>query len=239
MMCSNLLRIFALLLSLFLQACVHSPQQDDRAFAPVLPDVPEPMNKSLGSLYQTVQNFNLYEDVKALKVGDLLTVKLVENTNASKVAETKNTKTESISIPEPTLLSTAADFALPHALPLKNTHHLGLSTNNGSGVNNAFNGKGQSMQNNRLTGDISVIVAQIYPNKNLFIRGEKWVELNQGSEYMRLSGIVRPEDIGPNNTIDSTKIANVRISYSGTGTPAETNQMGWLARFFNGSWMPF
>jgi len=76
------------------------------------------------------------------------------------------------------------------------------------------------------------------PNGNLFIKGEKWLTLNQGNEFIRIAGIIRPEDISTDNTIPSTKVANARISYSGTGDLDESNKMGWLSKFFSSSWFP-
>ncbi|MEJ2444755.1 MAG: flagellar basal body L-ring protein FlgH [Exilibacterium sp.] len=77
------------------------------------------------------------------------------------------------------------------------------------------------------------------PSGNLVVRGEKWMTLNRGEEYIRIRGIVRPEDISQSNTVASTKLANAHISYSGTGSLAESQEMGWLARFFNSAYFPF
>jgi len=71
------------------------------------------------------------------------------------------------------------------------------------------------------------------------VRGEKWITLNRGDEYIRISGIIRPEDVSQENTISSTKLANARISYSGTGELAESQSMGWVSRFFNNPLWPF
>ena len=77
------------------------------------------------------------------------------------------------------------------------------------------------------------------PNGNLRIQGEKWIAINQGDEYVRLRGIVRPVDIGPSNTVLSTQVADAQISYRGKGAPADSNAMGWLARFFITPFWPF
>lgn len=81
-------------------------------------------------------------------------------------------------------------------------------------------------------------VLRVLPNGNLMIRGEKWLTLNKGDEYIRLTGIIRPQDITSSNTITSHKVANARIQYSGTGTFAEVNEQGFLSKFFNSSWWP-
>jgi flagellar L-ring protein precursor FlgH len=77
------------------------------------------------------------------------------------------------------------------------------------------------------------------PNGNLLVRGEKRITLNQGEEYIRLQGIVRPVDIGPQNSVPSTKLADAQIAYSGKGALADANRAGWLSRFFNSPWFPF
>jgi flagellar L-ring protein precursor FlgH len=100
----------------------------------------------------------------------------------------------------------------------------------------SFEGSAKSDQSNSLRGSISVTVAEVLPNGILRIRGEKWLKLNQGDEYIRLTGLVRPEDIGTDNTIPSSKVADARIAYGGTGEFDDANRMGWLSRFFNSEW---
>ena len=82
-------------------------------------------------------------------------------------------------------------------------------------------------------------VAKVYPGGNLYVQGEKWIQINQGNEYIRLRGIIRPVDISSDNSILSTKIADARMSYSGTGATADVNKAGWLSRFFISPVWPF
>ena len=82
------------------------------------------------------------------------------------------------------------------------------------------------------------MVTNVLPNGYLVVRGDKWVTINTGQEFVRVTGIVRPEDIDPDNSVDSTRVGNARISYSGTGQLAEANRQGWLSRFFSSSWWP-
>ncbi|MEJ2592686.1 MAG: flagellar basal body L-ring protein FlgH, partial [Candidatus Thiodiazotropha sp.] len=96
-----------------------------------------------------------------------------------------------------------------------------------------------SAQSNKLSGNITVTVVEVLPNRNLYVRGEKRIGINQGYEYVRLAGIVRPQDITPENTVESTRIADPTISYVGEGALADANSMGWLARFFNSVLFPF
>jgi flagellar L-ring protein precursor FlgH len=82
-------------------------------------------------------------------------------------------------------------------------------------------------------------VVQVLANQNLLVRGEKWLTLNNGDEYIRLTGVVRPADVSPTNEIASTKIANARIQYSGTGSFATAQEEGWLSGFFSSEYWPF
>jgi len=90
-----------------------------------------------------------------------------------------------------------------------------------------------------LAGNISVVVSEVLPNGNLVVRGEKWMTLNQGDEFIRITGIVRPQDIDPDNTVSSYLVANARIGYGGTGPVADANVLGWLTRFFISAVFPF
>jgi flagellar L-ring protein precursor FlgH len=103
----------------------------------------------------------------------------------------------------------------------------------------AFKGKGKTDQSNQLNGAISVTVVEVLPNGNLKIRGEKRVTLNQGDEFVRLSGIVRPVDITPANTILSDRIADATFMYTGEGALADSSTKGWLSRVLNSAWFPF
>jgi flagellar L-ring protein precursor FlgH len=89
-----------------------------------------------------------------------------------------------------------------------------------------------------LAGSITVTVTEVLPNGVLRIRGEKWLSLTNGEEYIRLTGLVRPQDIKPDNTLASNRIADARIAYGGTGDFDQANQMGWMGRFFNSEWWP-
>ncbi|MDH5183551.1 MAG: flagellar basal body L-ring protein FlgH, partial [Gammaproteobacteria bacterium] len=102
----------------------------------------------------------------------------------------------------------------------------------------AFDGSGSSAQSNSLQGTISVSVMEVLANGYLVVRGEKILSLNQGDEFIRVSGIIRPEDVSPDNTVQSTKVANVQIIYGGTGALADANRDGWMSKFFKKVW-PF
>ncbi len=117
-----------------------------------------------------------------------------------------------------------------------NNHHLNLGMN--MSADNQFTGKANAKQSNSLTGTITVTVARIMPNGTLFVKGERWITINNGRELIRISGIVRSKDIGPDNSIPSQRIADARIFYSGEGSFADSNKPGFLYRIFNAKWWP-
>ena len=94
-------------------------------------------------------------------------------------------------------------------------------------------------QGNSLTGSITVTVADVLPNGIIAVRGEKWMTLNTGDELVRIAGLVRADDIATDNTVSSTRIADARITYSGTGSFADASQPGWFDRFFLSPLFPF
>ncbi len=102
-----------------------------------------------------------------------------------------------------------------------------------------FAGEGDSAQSNSLQGYITVTVQKVLPNGNLYVKGEKWIGINQGSEYVRVTGVIRPIDLASDNSIPSSQVANARIAYGGKGALADANAQGWLSRFFNSPWTPF
>lgn len=192
---------------------------------------------SHGGIYQTGQEVRLFEDVKARRVGDLITIILAENTSASKSAKTTTDRATSIDVQSPTLLGATPTFNVPGIVPLDSNRNNTLATTLGS--SNSFEGEGDSNQSNSLNGSITVTVADVLPNGNLVVRGEKWLTLNQGEEFIQISGIVRPQDVRTDNTVFSTLVADARIAYSGKGMLANANKPGWLARFFNSPIWPF
>jgi flagellar L-ring protein FlgH len=103
----------------------------------------------------------------------------------------------------------------------------------------SFDGAGDSEQSNTLVGDITVAVIRRLNNGNLLVRGQKWIGINQGKEFIRIEGVIRPIDIQPDNTIPSFKVANAHITYGARGALADANKQSWLTRFFSSPLMPF
>ncbi|NRA83076.1 MAG: flagellar basal body L-ring protein FlgH [Gammaproteobacteria bacterium] len=201
------------------------PIADDPYYAPIIP-APVPQNViATGSLFNDRNLNSLYADVKARNVGDIIEVMLSERTQAKKKAASGSKKDNSFTLSPLTAMG-------------KNVTINGNTIDLGLNQTSSFTGEADADQSNSLTGSISVNVIQVLTNGNLFVRGEKWITINNGDEFIRLTGMIRPQDISADNQIKSIKVANARIQYSGTGSFADTQKMGWLARFFNSSWWP-
>jgi flagellar L-ring protein precursor FlgH len=211
-----------------LAGCAMAPtHEDDANWAATPPPAPPAANQADGAIYHDMQNMELFADARAHRIGDILTINLIESTQASKKSETSTSKTDKINASAPQLLG--------HSLSVGG----GAAANSALNSANSFDGTGSSTQSNQLSGQLTVTVAQRLSNSNLLVRGEKWLTINQGQELVRISGIVRAQDIGQDNSVDSTRVADARIVYTGRGTLADANTQGWLARFFNSKWMPY
>ncbi len=223
-------RILTVGLMLLLGGCYSTADSQIRAndpyYAPVVPDMPKETIVENGGLFHSSMANSLYSDVKARRIGDIITVNLRENTNASKSAGTTTSRESTLDLqPIVGLGGNAVNIG-------NESIQLGMDSSN------EFNGDAQANQSNSLSGNISVTVIEVLANQNLLIRGEKWLTLNNGDEYIRLTGIIRTADISPNNEIDSSKIANARIQYSGTGSFSTAQKQGWLSKFFSSEWWP-
>ncbi|MDR7192578.1 flagellar basal body L-ring protein FlgH [Luteimonas terrae] len=199
------------------------------AMAPIQPVVALPAQASPGAIYQAggYSGMSLYADRRARDVGDLLTIQLVENTTAQTNASTQMGKESSLDIGVPSV------FGAPVTIGGRDV----LSAS-ASGSRD-FDASGRSAQSNRLQGNVTVTVVQRLPNGNLVVEGSKQIRLNQGNELVQVQGIVRPADIGPDNTVASSRVGDARIVYGGRGAIAQTNAMGWLGRFFHSRLYPY
>ncbi|SHG49397.1 flagellar L-ring protein precursor FlgH [Hydrocarboniphaga daqingensis] len=193
---------------------------DAAPVAPALPSMQMPVAQS-GAIYAEGGSIALFEDNRARNVGDLLTVVLVESTQAKKSAATNTSKNQDTSLGDISVFGKKINYGV------------------GFSGDRSFAGKGDTSQSNSLSGSVTVTVVQRYPNGNLLVRGEKLLELNQGSEVVKLEGIVRSADISTSNSISSDRVGNARVTYAGRGALADSNAQGWLSRFFNSPWMPF
>lgn len=222
--------LLAALMPVMLTGCALDalgPQPDDPDFAPALPEEDYTTALPSGGLFNPYSSNNgLYTDTRAHKVGDLISVQLEEQTSASKNAGTTLGKSNDIGFGALSI----------GGRPLTIN---GYDTSVGLSNSSDFTGNSDASQSNSLTGNISVSVVKVLANGNLVVRGEKWLMLNNGNEYIRVTGIVRSEDVSSDNTVSSQRIANARIQYGGTGDFADTQERGWLSRFFNSAFNIF
>lgn len=221
------MRALAVLFMLTLAGCqsahydIAVPEPGESDWAPTLVENNAAPGED-GSLYSQVQMFTLFQDRRAYRVGDILTIVLNEQTQSSKKADTSLDKKSGIGIAAPVFGN-------------KTLNDASASVD----ANRNFAGGASASQQNSLTGYITVTVAKVMANGVLAVRGEKWIKLNQGDEFLRLRGLVRVDDIDDQNRISSQRVANAQIAYAGRGSLAESNQPGWLTRFFQSPLFPF
>lgn len=219
-------RRYKLLLSLacvaLLGGCLAKNPLADRV-APIPPAIAAPpvAATATGSIYQASSNGGrpllLAEDRSARGVGDILTILLVERIQAEKSTAQKSSRNSN------------RKMNLPDALPFSKIPE-GLFS---GGSSNSFAGQGSTTQGNKLSGEITVTVTKVLPNGALMVAGDRRLTLTRGEEQAQLTGIVRREDIGPDNRILSTRVADARLRYTGTGEVAQQAKQGWLSRFFD------
>jgi len=188
------------------------PEDAFAATAPA-PEAPPPPN---GAIFQGGY-VALTSGGRAGRVGDIVTIQLVERTVASKSNAAGTQRGGSLGLTPPTT----------GPLSLFSPSDIGM------GGNNQFKGKGEASQSNQLAGEISVTIAEVYPNGTMLVKGEKLLTLNRGDERVQISGLIRAVDISPDNRVASTRVADANIRYVGKGEIARASRQGWLQRFFS------
>jgi flagellar L-ring protein precursor FlgH len=225
--CNHLRRAAVILLLAALNACVLM-QPSVSAYEPAMPEEIADTRVANGSLFQANHEIALFENAIAHRVGDVLTIRLVESTTASKQSSTSTKKASNASLGAGTTV-----LGAPITIGGNNVLSAGIKDSSD------FAGSGSSAQSNSLVGDVTVTVAKRYANGNLLVRGQKLIAINQGNEFVRIQGIVRQSDVQPDNTVESTRVADASITYGAQGTLANANAKGWLARFFDSPLTPF
>jgi flagellar L-ring protein precursor FlgH len=196
---------------------VHQPMS-------VRPEHKGPAVPTDGAIFNPAASRPLFEDRRARYVGDILTINIVEKTQAAKKSNTGAERSQDMAVSVPTLFK----------VPGKSFQGLNAEASH----ENKFSGKGESAANNTFTGTITCTVIEVLPNGNLLVSGEKLVAINQGEEFIRFSGVVNPANVSASNTVTSTQVADARIEYKANGFIDSAQVMGWLSRFFL-TFMPF
>ena len=204
----------ALTLPFAVQAKKHRAATEN--FAPTAPLAP-PQTATSGAIFQAETYSPLTSGSRAARVGDILTIVLAERMSATKSNSATTGRNGSMGITPPA------------------TGPLGLfdPSDIKMGGDQSFKGKGDAAQSNALSGEVSVTIAAVYPNGTMLVRGEKLVTLNRGDEAVQFSGLVRIADIGTDNRVSSTRVADARIRYTGKGEIARASKQGWLQSFFS------
>lgn len=196
---------------------------------PIIQPQPKPVPRYDGSLWIDNLDSDLYADRKAYRLGDLITVNIIENSKAQKVANTQASKNSTIKAGIDNL------FGLEKAFPGSNfSLPTAISTSYGS----ANTGGGQTSSSGELVATISVRVVEVLPNGNLKIKGAQEITINKETQLVHLAGTIRPEDIKTNNTIISTSIAEAKIVYSTKGSVGDKQRQGWFIWVLDWIW-PF
>jgi flagellar L-ring protein precursor FlgH len=193
------------------------PRKRDLEYAPTYASEPLPPVAN-GAIYQAANGYSaLTSGSRAAMVGDIVTITLVERTQAVKSNSASTDRSGDVGL-------------IP---PLSGPLSLFTATDASASGDSTFAGKGAAAQSNQLNGEISVTIARIYPNGTMLVRGEKLLTLNRGDENISITGLIRQADIGPDNRVLSTRVADARITYSGRGEIARGSRQGWLNRFFS------
>lgn len=213
-----------LFLTLLVSACTHTPTSSSRL---TIPPLPPP--KTTGSLWQEENGrAYLYEDMRAMRVGDILTVKIVEKHKGSKSADTAAQRESTM---ENSLAGTGMGYIGIPGIRLGDEARRGLGID--ASANNKFSGKGATSREGTLTGTISVIVTEVSPNGDLRVEGHREVSVNAEKQLMTISGIVRRVDVDTKNTVLSSAIADAKIEYTGLGVLDDVQRPGWLVRILD------
>ena len=203
----------------FINGCsTYVEEANNSQFKPLTPSFEEfsKDEPSNGSIYSTSSSGLFSSDRRAKKVGDILSVTLSETFSSNKAVSNSSTKADAI----------GAEVG-PTGL-LRNFAGLGGSASK----TNSFAGAMATNQSNSLSGTLSATVVRVFPNGNLEIKGQKKLRITEGTEYIRLSGIIRPQDISTTNSVSSSKIAEAQIEYVGAGILDSASKPGWGSAIF-------
>ncbi len=220
-----------LLLLIFLSGCAMLATKEKPitpAATPPVPPPPEPTTQ--GSLW-TEQQGGLFYDIKGRNIGDIVTVAIYEQASASKEASTETSRDSNAGA------DITAFFGLEDNISRINKT-IDPTALIDVGYKNDFNGTGKTSRKEDLIATLTTRVIEVLPNGNLRIRGGKTVTVNNENQIIRLTGIIRPADISPQNVVNSQHILDADIAYTGEGVISDKQQAGWMVRILDNIW-PF
>lgn len=209
---------------LLLGGCSSPPPVSSKVTAPVLPPP-----KTVGSLWQEENGrAYLYEDMRAMRVGDILTVKIDEKHKGSKSADTAAQRESTV---QNRLIGSGMGYLGLPGIRVSDETRRGFGID--AEANSKFGGKGATSREGTLTGTISVIVTEVLSNGDLRIEGRREVTVNSEKQLMTIAGVVRRVDVDTKNTVLSSAIADARIEYSGLGVLDDVQRPGWFVRILD------
>ncbi len=212
-----------------LQGCATEPVdmvlRPSPEFQPVYPLASDRPKIATGGIYSNRQSDAWFGRGRNYQVGDIITVLLQESTQAARTQNTDVSREAKNNLPSG--MSTQVGKMSPFL------NGIDLTENKTSSA-----GKGKADQQASLVGSVAVTVVEILANGNLVIRGEKKLGLSEGTEVIQVSGVIRPEDVGPNSTVQSRRLANAQIAYRGSGDLANATRAGWGTSLMHKFW-PF
>jgi flagellar L-ring protein precursor FlgH len=171
-------------------------------------------------------------DQRAHQVGDVVTISITESAKASEIGNTQTSKTSGLKT------SIASLFGLSFPMKAFTNKEVNTETALEGSVGNTSKGEGKTERQSAFTTYLSARVIQVLPNDNLVIQGQRHLRVNNETEVVTLTGIVRPQDIDRNNIVPSTKVAEARLEIAGVGVVSDKQRQGWLTRIFDHIW-PF
>ena len=190
----------------------------------------EPPISTEGSLWRENGDLGeLFINPKARRVGDIVTVNIIESASASNNATTDTSRKSSLSGGMDSFLGYERQFSNPK-------HQFNPFGTIAGDLESEFAGSGSTQRSGKLTASITARVTDIFPNGNMKIFGSREIMVNNERQFITLSGIIRPPDISPDNIVLSTYISDAKIVYSGAGIINDRQGPGWLARILNRVW---
>jgi len=234
----------ALATALLISGCAAQ----ERSMAPVMPMTPPPQftepeqrHANPGSLFNVAENTSLYADNRARRVGDIVLIKVVENAKSKSTADTTATRERGSSLQVAAAFNRRTVGAIPGVIPgvggsLSGT--VGMDPILATQSRSSLNATGETTRENYVTATIGARVLNVLPGGVLQVQGARAVRVNEETQYMVISGLVRAQDVRMDNSVESTQLADSRIEYFGEGVLADKQKQGWLTRLLNNIW-PF
>ncbi len=211
---------------------MNEPPPPRPAMTAPVPAAPQDPTAAAG-LWSEIAYRSAFQDLRASKIGDLITVNIVETSKANKKATTKTARDSSINAGISNLMGWEGKIS-ELGVPASFDHEAMFKAS----MANDFDGSGETTRNESMTASITARVIEVTPNGNLFIKGSRKVRVNNEAQYITLTGLVRPADISPDNTVLSSYIAEAAIEYTGSGPVTDKQRPGWLMRAVDFVW-PF